>query len=205
MDRRRLLDSSELRRLKPGEVVIVRTMKRTDLNRNKIEQYPIFVHGENSMKYRYEYLKDLFEENITILDLNINNKHTEINLEDLSINLDDEIAEIMHKNYLKQIEEQIKYNAIAQEFQKEYMKKKELESQHRDNNEDEVTLISEGLKRKLRKSVILRGAIGSEGIEEVSAINSREELDRWFNKYINEREHLIAEYKKILRKEGYDE
>ena len=205
LDRRRLLDSSELRRLKPGEVVIVRTMKRTDLNRNKIEQYPIFVHGENSMKYRYEYLKDLFEENITILDLNINNKHTEINLEDLSINLDDEIAEIMHKNYLKQIEEQIKYNAIAQEFQKEYMKKKELESQHRDNNEDEVTLISEGLKRKLRKSVILRGAIGGEGIEELSLINSKEELDRWFNKYADEREHLIIEYKKILRKEGYDE
>ena len=85
------------------------------------------------------------------------------------------------------------------------MKKKELESQHRDNNEDEVTLISEGLKRKLRKSVILRGAIGGEGIEELSLINSKEELDRWFNKYADEREHLIIEYKKILREEGYDE
>ena len=203
LDRRRLLDSSELRRLKPGEVVIVRTMKRTDLNRNKIEQYPIFVHGENSMKYRYEYLKDLFEENITILDLNINNKHTEINLEDLSINLDDEIAEIMHKNYLKQIEEQIKYNAIAQEFQEQYMAKKKREEQCKRSNNNES--ISEELKRKLRSSLIIKGAIGNEGIEEVSAINSREELDRWFNKYINEREHLIAEYKKILRKEGYDE
>ena len=205
LDRRRLLDSSELRRLKPGEVVIVRTMKRTDLNRNKIEQYPIFVHGENSMKYRYEYLKDLFEENITILDLNINNKHTEINLEDLSINLDDEIAEIMHKNYLKQIEEQIKYNAIAQEFQEQYMAKKKREEEYKSSNNSECESISEELKRNLRGSSVIKAFISSEGIEELSAINSKEELDKWFNKHADGREHLIAEYKKILRKEGYDE
>lgn len=205
LDRRRLLDSSELRRLKPGEVVIVRTMKRTDLNRNKIEQYPIFVHGENSMKYRYEYLKDLFEENITILDLNINNKHTEINLEDLSINLDDEIAEIMHKNYLKQIEEQIKYNAIAQEFQQQYMAKKKREKEFKSSNNSECEPIGEELKRKLRSSYIIRGAINKSGLEGLSSITSIEELNKWFDKYSDNKSYLIDEYKKILRKEGYDE
>ena len=111
----------------------------------------------------------------------------------------------MHKNYLKQIEEQIKYNAIAQEFQEQYIAKKKREEECKRSNNSECESISEELKRKLRSSLIIKGAIGNEGIEEVSAINSREELDRWFNKYINEREHLIAEYKKILRKEGYDE
>ena len=205
LDRRRLLDSSELRRLKPGEAVIVRTMKRTDLKGNKMEPTPIFAEGENSMKFRYEYLKGAFAEDISILDLSINNRHTEIKLDDLRINLDDEIAEIMHKNYLKQIEEQIKYNAIAQEFQEQYIAKKKREEECKRSNNSECESISEELKRKLRSSLIIKGAIGNEGIEEVSAINSREELDRWFNKYINEREHLIAEYKKILRKEGYDE
>ena len=180
-------------------------MKRTDLNRNKIEQYPIFVHGENSMKYRYEYLKDLFEENITILDLNINNKHTEINLEDLSINLDDEIAEIMHKNYLKQIEEQIKYNAIAQEFQEQYMAKKKREKEYKSSNNSECESISEELKRKLRSSYIIRGAINKSGLEELSSITSIEELNKWFDKYSDNKSYLIDEYKKILRKEGYDE
>ena len=83
------------------------------------------------------------------------------------------------------------------------MAKKKREEQCKRSNNNES--ISEELKRKLRSSLIIKGAIGNEGIEEVSAINSREELDRWFNKYINEREHLIAKYKKILRKEGYDE
>ena len=150
-------------------------------------------------------MKGAFAEDISILDLSINNRHTEIKLDDLRINLDDEIAEIMHKNYLKQIEEQIKYNAIAQEFQEQYIAKKKREEECKRSNNSECESISEELKRKLRSSLIIKGAIGNEGIEEVSAINSREELDRWFNKYINEREHLIAEYKKILRKEGYDE
>lgn len=206
LDRRRLLDSAELRRLKEGELVIVRTMKRKDLDKNKIEQYPIFVQGKNSMKYRYEYLKGLFEENITILDLDINDSHTKIKLEDLSINLDDEIAEIMHTNYLKKIEEQIKYDEIALEFQKKY--KNNENKSNSDNNNNDINLnnsISEELIRKIKSNKLILGGVNNEGIEKLSDITNIQELNTWCKEYLEGKNYLIKEYKKILRKEGYND
>lgn len=206
LDRRRLLDSSELRRLKEGELVIVRTMKRKDLDKNKIEQYPIFVHGENSMKYRYEYLKGLFEENITILDLDINDSHTKIKLEDLSINLDDEIAEIMHTNYLKKIEEQIKYDEIALEFQKKYKNNENKSNSNNNNNDRNLSnSISEDLIRKIKSNKLILGGVNNEVIEKLSDITNIQELNTWCKEYLEGKNYLIKEYKKILRKEGYDD
>lgn len=111
----------------------------------------------------------------------------------------------MHKNYLKQIEEQIKYNAIAQEFQQQYMAKKKREEEYKSSNNSECKSISEELKRKLRSSYMIRGAINKSGLEELSSITSIEELNKWFDKYSDNKSYLIDEYKKILRKEGYDE
>ncbi|EPZ61186.1 type IV secretory system Conjugative DNA transfer family protein [[Clostridium] sordellii ATCC 9714] len=61
LDARKLLKSDELMKLKEGETVVVRVIKRQDNNRNKIVSYPIYNNDEHSMKYRYEYLDDYFD------------------------------------------------------------------------------------------------------------------------------------------------
>lgn len=70
-----LLNPNELMELLPGENVIKRVMKRTDLNGKKVKPRPIFnnIESGTSFKYRYEYLADDFPnaEEIDFKDLPI--------------------------------------------------------------------------------------------------------------------------------------
>lgn len=57
-----LLNPNQLLRLREGECVIVRSMKRKDNKGRDITPYPIFnsIETKTRMKYRYEYLTDTF-------------------------------------------------------------------------------------------------------------------------------------------------
>lgn len=78
---RRLLTAGELRRLKEGEMVVIRGIKRQDNKRKKIVPYPIFATGETRMKYRYEYLADDFDTSNSINDIDISCPHADFDLE----------------------------------------------------------------------------------------------------------------------------
>ena len=69
-----LMKPEALALLKPGENILVRTIKRTDLKGNPIEAMPIFNLYEdgNQMYYRYEYLDDIFPspQNIALSEIN---------------------------------------------------------------------------------------------------------------------------------------
>ena len=52
IEARSLLDANELMRLMEAESVVVRTIKRQDINRKRIRQFPIYNHGKTAMKYR---------------------------------------------------------------------------------------------------------------------------------------------------------
>ncbi|MYL43970.1 VirD4-like conjugal transfer protein, CD1115 family [Virgibacillus salexigens] len=82
-DGRRLLDANELMRLKEGEMVVIRGIKRQDIKRQKITSYPIFSTGETRMKYRYEYLSDDFNTEISINDIDIPCEHATLDLQDI--------------------------------------------------------------------------------------------------------------------------
>lgn len=56
IDTQPLLNPNELMELQPGENVVVRVTKRTDLQGRNIRPNPIFNHGKTAMKYRYQYL-----------------------------------------------------------------------------------------------------------------------------------------------------
>ncbi|MGL5717255.1 MAG: VirD4-like conjugal transfer protein, CD1115 family, partial [Paraclostridium sp.] len=87
LDRRRLITSDELRRVKEGEILVVRAIKRQDVNRNKIVSYPIFNKDEYSMKYRYEYLSETFDNskiNFSELQETIKSDHKDVKLEDIN-------------------------------------------------------------------------------------------------------------------------
>ena len=55
-----LLSPTELTKLKPGEMIVSRTMKRNDLKGRPVRPWPIFNLGDNCMLYRYQYLLDYF-------------------------------------------------------------------------------------------------------------------------------------------------
>lgn len=82
-----LLNMNQLEELKPGECVVKRTMKRTDLKGRRITPHPIFNSEENGRRFlfRYEYLTDTFP-NPSEIDLQ------EINTEDRThINLQERV------------------------------------------------------------------------------------------------------------------
>lgn len=68
-----LISPNELMELLPGENVIKRFMKRTDLEGNKVKPKPIFNSEKNgtSFKYAYEYLNDKYPMNRSIYDLGL--------------------------------------------------------------------------------------------------------------------------------------
>ena len=83
VDKRELLDKNELMRLKEGEDVVVRVIKRQDNKKNRITPKPIFNTGETTLKFRYEYLNDEFDTSKSIKDLKIDSLHTDVEIEDL--------------------------------------------------------------------------------------------------------------------------
>lgn len=86
LDTRKLLFPEELMKLKEGETVVVRVIKRQDNERNKIVSYPIYNNNEYRMKYRYEYLYDDFDNRESVFkNIKVKSLHKDINLKDLII------------------------------------------------------------------------------------------------------------------------
>ncbi|MFB7141699.1 VirD4-like conjugal transfer protein, CD1115 family [Gottfriedia sp. NPDC056225] len=86
VDGRRLLTSVELMQLQEAETVIIRIIKRQDLDRKRITPYPIFNSKETAMKYRWEYLSEDFDTDKSINDIDIRCLHADVNLKKLIIN-----------------------------------------------------------------------------------------------------------------------
>lgn len=97
LDSRRLLKSDELRKLKEGENIIVRVIKRSDIDNKKIVPNPIFNKGDYSMKYRYQYLFDTFSNKKSFLDIKVNSKHENIKL----VNVSEDIKNKTNKKYVE--------------------------------------------------------------------------------------------------------
>ncbi|RGX09362.1 VirD4-like conjugal transfer protein, CD1115 family [Paraclostridium sordellii] len=90
LESRRLLKSDELRKLREGETVVVRVIKRSDKDRNKIVPNPIFNSGENRMKYRYEYLADTFDNSKAFIDVKVECLHKNVDINTLGFSYKDE-------------------------------------------------------------------------------------------------------------------
>ncbi|MEK5085256.1 VirD4-like conjugal transfer protein, CD1115 family [Bacillus sp. FSL H8-0515] len=90
VDGRRLLMPNELMELREGETVVIRGIKRQDQERNKVRPRPIFNTGKTAMKYRYEYLNDDFDTSKSILDIDINSQHRDIDPRTLLLNFSGE-------------------------------------------------------------------------------------------------------------------
>lgn len=90
LDARRLLKADELTKLKEGETVVVRVIKRQDKERKKIVSYPIFNSGKYAMRYRYEYLSSDFDNSNSVFkNVKIESLHKDVKLRDLIMDFED--------------------------------------------------------------------------------------------------------------------
>ena len=99
VDSRRLMTATEVMALKEGEMIVLRVIKRQDINRKRIKPYPIYLSGKTSLKYRWEYLSDYYDTNRSINGYDIDCEHTMLDLDVLKVDFE-------HNNYqLRQLTE----------------------------------------------------------------------------------------------------
>ena len=110
IEARSLLDANELMRLKEGESVVIRTIKRQDNKRNRIRQFPIYNHEKTALKYRWEYLGDLYDTSKSINDFDIPCAHAAMNLKENQIHYS------VHGDYSYENEEEISMRQGAAEI-----------------------------------------------------------------------------------------
>lgn len=87
-DAKPLLSAGELRELKEGETVVFRNIKRQDNKRKRIRPHPIFNTGSTAMKYRWEYLSDDFDTDVSIMDIDIACQHRDVKPKELVVYFD---------------------------------------------------------------------------------------------------------------------
>ncbi|QLK09361.1 hypothetical protein BMG_6135 (plasmid) [Priestia megaterium] len=58
---------------------MVRVVKRQDKSRRRIKAHPIYNTGKTALKYRWEYLGDEFNTDRSLLDIDIESLHKEVN------------------------------------------------------------------------------------------------------------------------------
>ncbi|MGB6406138.1 MAG: TraG/TraD/VirD4 family protein, partial [Planococcus donghaensis] len=85
VEARPLLNADELMRLKEGEMIVIRTIKRQDKDRKRIKQFPIFNTDNTSMKYRWEYLSEYYDTSNSINDIDIECLHADLDLTTLRV------------------------------------------------------------------------------------------------------------------------
>ncbi|EJQ56183.1 hypothetical protein IEU_05428 [Bacillus mycoides] len=99
LDQRPLLTANELMNFKEGESAVIRVIKRQDNNRKRIRPRPIYNTGETALKYRWEYLGVEFDTDKSILDIDIDSLHDDVNPKTL-------IVDFLGERKAKQIEKQ---------------------------------------------------------------------------------------------------
>lgn len=107
---RPLMYPHELRKLKKGEWIFIRTKKREDNENKRITAFPIFasIETRTQMLHRYEYLMHRFNNPIAFEDMNLEGAHKDINLNNLLISFDfidklkeqEELVDVDSEEYL---------------------------------------------------------------------------------------------------------
>lgn len=93
VDQRPLLTPAELMALEEGENVVIRVIKRQDTERKRIKATPIYNTGNTKLKYRWEYLSDTFDTSKSILDIDIESLHSDVEPKSLLVSYFEEVDE----------------------------------------------------------------------------------------------------------------
>lgn len=111
LDARRLLKSDELRKLKEGEMIVVRVIKRKNNEGEKIVPNPIFNSGDYAMKYRYQYLSDTFNNSTSFMSIKVDSLHKDLKLSEQNV----EFKKLIKKNKTERTKEDFPENNLKLE------------------------------------------------------------------------------------------
>lgn len=119
IEARSLLDANELMRLKEAETVVIRTIKRQDLERNRIRQFPIYNHDETALKYRWEYLGDIYDTSKSINEIDIPCEHADLDLKSIKLTFgffEDEEGQLDEYELVEELNEAMKVATINEQI-----------------------------------------------------------------------------------------
>ena len=184
LESRELIKAEELK-MREGETLVIRVIKRRDNEGNKITPHPIFNKGEYAMKYRYEYLNDDFDNVRNVFgDVLVNSLHKDVKLKDLIIDFDE-------KNIMKLKNEKI--NTIKCETNK---------IDDIDNNVIQVEVNTENIKDTSDNTLSSNDKVLLISLDKEDILT--EEQKNTINKYINTLDALESYLKSINLKDLYN-
>ena len=88
----RVISTGRISTILEGETIVLRPLKRRDLQGKKIRPFPIFNTKRTAMPYRYQFLADDFDTNKDINDFNIPSMHTHLCLMENSLDVEAMLA-----------------------------------------------------------------------------------------------------------------
>ncbi|MHB9782696.1 VirD4-like conjugal transfer protein, CD1115 family [Streptococcus sp. 10F2] len=83
--RQELLTPTQLAKLQEGEAVILRGVKARDRSGRKVTTDPIFLHEKTSLPYRYMFLQNEFDHDMSLADIPVESQHRELDLQDIAV------------------------------------------------------------------------------------------------------------------------
>lgn len=198
LDARRLLKSDELRKLKEGEMIVVRVIKRKDKEGDKIVPNPIFNSGEYAMKYRYQYLADTFDNSTSFMTIKVDSLHKDLNLLEQNIKFKKIIAKNKTRKKEENLEENIKKIEEYKNRMKYKMRKNEGENEIPENKEEQEEIyLTDEIKKNLLTYLMDCATISNNDSELIKKANVIEDIiERIENK------NLINEIKTFIKKQN---
>lgn len=99
-----LISAPELMNLMEGEMVVLRSILRRDLNGDLVSALPIFNHGRYRMPNRWENIRNQFDDRIISSDLALNSLHRNFDLKKERLDFDKVTNQLLQKNRQEQKE-----------------------------------------------------------------------------------------------------
>ena len=178
----------DLIHMKEGETVVLRPMYRRDLEGNKITPYPIYNIEEMGMKFKYEYLNDVFSPNDSMRYIYIKNLFNEITLEELKVNFEKEMADLIAEKInsliIERANKEILYAKAKEKLNIQKMNEEKLKAkvENEENN-------SNVLRTKVKKEVlsILNMILDNSQINILKEIDTKDEFINTIEMFYNEK------------------
>lgn len=99
-----MISAPELMNLMEGEMVVLRSILRRDLNGELVSALPIFNHGRYRMPNRWENIRNQFDDRIISSDLALNSLHRNLDLKKERLDFDKVTNQLLQKNRQEQKE-----------------------------------------------------------------------------------------------------
>ncbi|MFQ8922595.1 MAG: VirD4-like conjugal transfer protein, CD1115 family [Clostridium paraputrificum] len=168
----------DLIHMKEGETVVLRPMYRKDLEGNRITPYAIYNTEEMGMKFKYEYLNDVFSDNDSMRYIYVENSFNEVTLEELKIDFEGELSSLVAEKINSLIVEKAERDMLYAEA------KEKLESQRKKSIKENATKEKEELKQsklKIKKKneaiTTLNMVLGNLKTDSLKDIESKDEFN----------------------------